>query len=97
MFSPSLFYHLSDGMTLNPYVADEKLLGPDLFLSSCALDLSLGPCRYGVCSRALIHFSTIIDFVKDDNRTSHISIKPIITHNFLWNGYSPEAIQVNCH
>ncbi|XP_028281558.1 von Willebrand factor D and EGF domain-containing protein [Parambassis ranga] len=81
-------------LSLSTSSQNEDLLGPDLSLSSCALDLSLGPCRYGVCSRALIYFSTVIDFVKDDNRTSQISVKPIVTHNFLWNGYSPEAIQI---
>ncbi|XP_051813003.1 von Willebrand factor D and EGF domain-containing protein [Acanthochromis polyacanthus] len=73
---------------------DEGLLGADLSLSSCAVDLSHGPCSSGVCSRALIHFTPITDFVKDGNRTTRISVKPIASHNFLWNGYSPEPVQV---
>ncbi|KAG7216456.1 hypothetical protein INR49_001942 [Caranx melampygus] len=73
---------------------EEVSLGADLSLSSCAVDLSQSPCRDGVCSRALIHFSPIIDFVKDGNRTTQVSLKPIITQNFLWNGYSPEPVEI---
>ncbi|KAL7394229.1 hypothetical protein ABVT39_022612 [Epinephelus coioides] len=73
---------------------DEGLLGTDLSLSSCVVDLSRGPCRDGVCSRAVIHFSPVTDFVKDGNRTTHISVKSIITPNFLWNGYSPEPVEI---
>ncbi|XP_051263598.1 von Willebrand factor D and EGF domain-containing protein isoform X1 [Dicentrarchus labrax] len=73
---------------------DERLLGADLSLSSCAVDLSRGPCRDGICSRALIHFSPVTDFVKDGNRTTQISVKSIVTQNFLWNGYSPEPVEI---
>ncbi|KAF7226620.1 von Willebrand factor D and EGF domains protein [Nothobranchius furzeri] len=78
--------------TLPP--ADEGLLDADLFLSSCVVDLSQGPCRDGICSQALVHFSPVTDFVRDNDRTSHISVKPIITQNFLWSGYSPEPVQI---
>ncbi|MEQ2169502.1 hypothetical protein GOODEAATRI_025819, partial [Goodea atripinnis] len=54
-----------------------------------------GPCSDGVCSRDLIHFSPNTDFVKEGERTSYISVNPIITQNFLWNGYSPEPVQIN--
>ncbi|KAM7421510.1 hypothetical protein PAMA_015584 [Pampus argenteus] len=73
---------------------DAGLLGADVSLSSCVVNLSPGPCRDGVCSRALVHFSAVTDFVKDGNRTTQISIKPIVTKNFLWNGYSPEPVQI---
>lgn len=76
-------------------VKDEGLLGADLSLSSCVVDLPQGPCRNGVCSRALIHFSPVTDFVKDGNRTTQISVKSIDTQNFLWNGYSTEPVEVN--
>ncbi|XP_041649407.1 von Willebrand factor D and EGF domain-containing protein [Cheilinus undulatus] len=72
----------------------EAFLGADLSLSSCEVDLTRGPCRDGVCSRALIHFSPVTDFVKDDNKTTQISVKSIITQNFLWNGYSPESVEI---
>nr|XP_020471247.1 von Willebrand factor D and EGF domain-containing protein isoform X2 [Monopterus albus] len=74
--------------------SQDNLLDADLSLSSCVLDLSRSPCRDGVCSRALVYFSSITDFVKDDNRVTHISVKPITTHSFLWNGYSPEPVQI---
>lgn len=70
------------------------LLGADLSLSSCVVDLSQGPCKDGVCSRALIHFSPVTDFVKDGNRTTQISVSSINTQNFIWNGYSPEPVEV---
>ncbi|XP_042345721.1 von Willebrand factor D and EGF domain-containing protein [Plectropomus leopardus] len=73
---------------------DDGLLGADLSLSSCVVNLSQGPCRDGVCSRALIHFSPVTDFVKDGNRTTQISVKSIVTPNFLWNGYSPEPVEI---
>ncbi|KAK5620158.1 hypothetical protein CRENBAI_001419 [Crenichthys baileyi] len=74
---------------------DEDLLGADLSLSSCKADLSQGPCSDGVCSRDLIHFSPNMNFIKEGERTSYISVNPIITQNFLWNGYSPEPVQIN--
>lgn len=76
-------------------VVGEGLFGADLSLSSCVVDLSQRPCRDGVCSRALVHFSPVTDFVKDGNRTTQIYVKSIVTQNFLWNGYSPEPVEVN--
>ncbi|XP_015248179.1 PREDICTED: von Willebrand factor D and EGF domain-containing protein [Cyprinodon variegatus] len=73
---------------------DEDLLGADLSLSSCKVDLTQGPCINGICSRNLIRFSPNTDFVRETERTSHISVKPIVTQNFLWNGYSPEPVQI---
>nr|XP_046255008.1 von Willebrand factor D and EGF domain-containing protein isoform X2 [Scatophagus argus] len=73
---------------------DEGFLGADLSLSSCVVDLSRVPCRDGVCSRALIHFSPVTDFVKDGNRTTQIFVKSVDTQNFLWSGYSPEPVEV---
>ncbi|XP_034409402.1 von Willebrand factor D and EGF domain-containing protein [Cyclopterus lumpus] len=73
---------------------EEDLLGADLSLSSCVVDLPRGPCRDGVCSRALIHFSPVTDFVTDGNRTTRISVKSIVTQDSLWNGYSPEPVEI---
>ncbi|XP_070691737.1 von Willebrand factor D and EGF domain-containing protein [Pempheris klunzingeri] len=73
---------------------DEGALGADVSLSSCVVDLSRGLCRDGVCSQALIHFAPITDFVKDGNRTTQISIKSIVTQDFLWNGYSPAPVEI---
>ncbi|KAM9724574.1 von Willebrand factor D and EGF domain-containing protein [Menidia menidia] len=73
---------------------DEALLGSDLSLSSCVVELSQAPCTDGICSQALINFSPITDFVKDGERATDISVEPIVTHNFLWSGYSPERVQI---
>ncbi|KAM4736569.1 von Willebrand factor D and EGF domain-containing protein [Anableps anableps] len=73
---------------------DEDLFGSDLSLSSCKVALSQGACSDGVCSRDLVHFSPNTDFMKEGERTSHISVKPIATQNFLWSGYSPEPVQI---
>ncbi|XP_030013146.1 von Willebrand factor D and EGF domain-containing protein isoform X2 [Sphaeramia orbicularis] len=73
---------------------EDDVLGADLSLSSCVVDLTQARCRYGVCSSALVHFSPVTDFILDGNRTTHISVKPIVTDNFLWNGYSPEPVQI---
>ncbi|XP_039974712.1 von Willebrand factor D and EGF domain-containing protein [Xiphias gladius] len=73
---------------------DEGLLGADLSLSSCVVNLSRKPCGDGVCSRARIHFSPVTDFVRDGNRTTRVSVKPIVTQSFLWNGYSPEPLEI---
>jgi len=75
-------------------VTDEDVLGADLSLSSCVVDLTRGPCRDGVCGRALIHFSAVTDFVNDGDRTTRIAVKPIVTQNSLWSGYSPEPVEV---
>ncbi|KAF3692342.1 von Willebrand factor D and EGF domain-containing protein Precursor [Channa argus] len=75
--------------------SEGSYLGADLALSSCTLDLARGTCKDGVCGRTVIHFSAIADFVNDDNRTTQISVKPIVTPNFLWSGYSPEPVQVH--
>ncbi|CAL8288019.1 unnamed protein product [Merluccius merluccius] len=73
-----------------------RVLGPDLVLSSCLVELGAqGPCRAGVCSQALVHFTPVTDFVKDGGRSTQISVKPIAKkHNFLWNGYTPEPVQI---
>ncbi|TMS10698.1 von Willebrand factor D and EGF domain-containing protein [Larimichthys crocea] len=88
----------TEGCTLSLQLStsskDDGLLGTDLSLSSCVVDLTRGPCKDGVCSRALIHFSPVIDFFKDGNRTTQIFVKSIKTQNFLWNGYSPEPAEI---
>ncbi|KAK2831588.1 hypothetical protein Q7C36_016674 [Tachysurus vachellii] len=73
---------------------DEEDLGPDLVLSSCEVKLSHAPCRKGVCSQALLHYSAVTDINKDGNRSTEISIKPIVSTDFLWNGYTPENVQI---
>ncbi|XP_078143192.1 von Willebrand factor D and EGF domain-containing protein [Centroberyx gerrardi] len=81
-------------LQLNTHNQGEGVLGSDVSLSSCVVDLPRASCRDGVCSQALIHFSPVTDFVKDGDRTTQISVKPIVTQNFLWNEYSPEPVQI---
>lgn len=69
-------------------------MGPDLVLSSCEVKLSHAPCHKGVCSQALLHYSAVTDINKDGDRSTEISIKPIVSTDFLWNGYTPENVQV---
>uniref|UniRef100_A0A674DWP3 von Willebrand factor D and EGF domains n=1 Tax=Salmo trutta TaxID=8032 RepID=A0A674DWP3_SALTR len=73
----------------------DDLLGPDVVLSSCRVDLSqsLG-CRNGVCSQALVHLSAVTDFLRDGDRTTQISVNRIVTSNFLWSGYTPQSVQI---
>ncbi|XP_061573968.1 von Willebrand factor D and EGF domain-containing protein [Cololabis saira] len=73
---------------------DDGVLGPDVSLSSCVVDLTRGPCRDGVCSRVLIHFSPVTDFVREDDKRTLISVQPIVSHSFLWSGYTPEPVQI---
>ncbi|KAK3561087.1 hypothetical protein QTP86_028410 [Hemibagrus guttatus] len=73
---------------------DEEVLGPDLVLSSCEVKLSHAPCHKGVCSQALLHFSAVTDISKDGDRSTEISVKPIVSTDFLWNGYTPESVQI---
>lgn len=58
------------------------------------VNLTQTPCQSGVCSRAQIFFGPNVDFVKEGNRTTKVSVKPIISQNFLWNAYSPEPVEV---
>ncbi|XP_056329329.1 von Willebrand factor D and EGF domain-containing protein isoform X1 [Danio aesculapii] len=72
----------------------EKELGVDLALSSCEVELSQIPCNEGVCSRASVLYSAVTDIWRDGNRSTEIHIKPIISTNFLWNGYTPQSVQI---
>jgi len=72
----------------------EKDLGVDLVLSSCEVELIQTPCHYGYCSQASVHYSAVTDIWKDGDRSTEIHIKPIISTNFLWNGYAPQSVQV---
>ncbi|XP_052350176.1 von Willebrand factor D and EGF domain-containing protein-like isoform X1 [Oncorhynchus keta] len=80
---------------LNTNNQGDDMLGPDVVLSSCRVDLSqsLG-CRNGVCSQALVHLSAVTDFIRDGDRTIQISVNPIVTSNFLWSGYTPQSVQI---
>ncbi|XP_062873417.1 von Willebrand factor D and EGF domain-containing protein [Trichomycterus rosablanca] len=73
---------------------DEELLGPDLVLSTCEVELTYSPCHNGVCSRTLLYYSAVTDIARDGDRSTEISINPIVSNNFLWNGYVPQSVQI---
>ncbi|KAM8826970.1 von Willebrand factor D and EGF domain-containing protein isoform 2-T2 [Synchiropus picturatus] len=81
-------------LQLQTSTPDDGLLGADVSLSSCVVDLSRGPCRDGVCSSARVHFTAVTDFIRDGNRMTWISVQPLVTGNYVWNGYSPEPVQI---
>ncbi|XP_051921817.1 von Willebrand factor D and EGF domain-containing protein [Hippocampus zosterae] len=73
---------------------DETVLGTDVSLSSCSVDLTGTPCQDGVCGRAVVYYTAVTDFVRDGDRTTNISVRPLVTSNFVWNGYAPEPVQI---
>ncbi|KAJ7322361.1 hypothetical protein JRQ81_018648 [Phrynocephalus forsythii] len=66
----------------------------NLALSSCHVDLLHQSCLNGTCSQASIHYTAVSDFTSDGDRRTRIVVEPIVSDNFLWNGYMPEGIQV---
>ncbi|XP_077384090.1 von Willebrand factor D and EGF domain-containing protein isoform X3 [Festucalex cinctus] len=86
--------HCTLSLMLSTNSLDEAVLGSDVSLSSCSVDLSSGPCQDGVCGRAMVHYTAITDFVRDGDRTTNISIRPLVTSNFVWNGYTPDPVQL---
>ncbi|XP_061531465.1 von Willebrand factor D and EGF domain-containing protein [Phycodurus eques] len=81
-------------LTFSTNSQDKAVLGSDVSLSSCSVDLPGAPCQDGVCGRAVVLFTAIADFVRDGDRTTNISVRPLVTSNFVWNGYAPEPVQL---
>ncbi|XP_062840035.1 von Willebrand factor D and EGF domain-containing protein isoform X2 [Anolis carolinensis] len=73
---------------------DKDLEVLNVVLSSCHMDLLQQSCLNGTCSQASIHYTAVIDFTRDGIRRTKIVVEPIISDNFVWNGYTPESIQV---
>ncbi|XP_035265464.1 von Willebrand factor D and EGF domain-containing protein [Anguilla anguilla] len=73
----------------------EDHLGPNLALSACQVELPRSPCHNGSCSSASVHFTAVTDFVQDGDRTTAIWVKPIVSQNFLWSGYTPESVKIH--
>ncbi|KAM6967564.1 von Willebrand factor D and EGF domain-containing protein [Aplochiton taeniatus] len=67
---------------------------PDVALSSCVVELPQSPCARGLCSQALLHYSPITDLVLDGDRTTEVSVRPVLADNFLWSGYVPAPVQI---
>ncbi|XP_066531702.1 von Willebrand factor D and EGF domain-containing protein [Hoplias malabaricus] len=73
---------------------DEEALGADLILSSCEVQLSQALCSKGVCSHTVLYYTPVTDIIRDGDRITKISIEPIVSSNFLWNGYAPQSVQI---
>uniref|UniRef100_A0A8C5MXY6 von Willebrand factor D and EGF domains n=1 Tax=Leptobrachium leishanense TaxID=445787 RepID=A0A8C5MXY6_9ANUR len=66
----------------------------DLAFSSCHVDLRHSLCQRGKCSQAVLYYKAVMDFVADRDKTTSIVVDPIASSNFLWNGYSPQSVQI---
>ncbi|CAH2282496.1 von Willebrand factor D and EGF domain-containing isoform X1 [Pelobates cultripes] len=66
----------------------------DLAFSSCQVDLRHSHCQNGKCSQAVLYYTAVMDFEADGDKLTSISVDPIVSTNFLWNGYSPQSVQI---
>ncbi|KAF7252502.1 von Willebrand factor D and EGF domain-containing protein, partial [Varanus komodoensis] len=66
----------------------------NLALSSCHVDLLLHPCLNGTCGHASVQYTAVTDLIQDGDRRTRIVVEPIVSDHFLWNGYTPESVQV---
>ncbi|XP_072859345.2 von Willebrand factor D and EGF domain-containing protein [Pogona vitticeps] len=66
----------------------------NLALSSCHVDLLQQSCLNGTCSQASVHYTAVPDFTRNGDRRTRIVVEPVVSDNFLWNGYMPEGIQI---
>ncbi|OCT75722.1 von Willebrand factor D and EGF domain-containing protein isoform X2 [Xenopus laevis] len=66
----------------------------DLALSSCQVDLVQSPCQNHSCSQASLYYTAVTDFMEDGDKLTNIAVDPIVSTNFLWNGYSPQSVQI---
>nr|XP_038964973.1 von Willebrand factor D and EGF domain-containing protein [Rattus norvegicus] len=69
-------------------------LNLNLALSSCHVDLYQNPCADGICSQAIVYYTAVIDFSRDGDRVTDITVEPIVNDIFLWDRYTPDSIQV---
>ncbi|XP_029115904.1 von Willebrand factor D and EGF domain-containing protein [Scleropages formosus] len=88
-----------EGCTLTLHLSvrnqDENRLGQNVALSSCHVELNQMSCENGICSRAVVFYTAVNDFVQDGDRNTEIMIQPIVSQNFLWSGYSPQSVQIH--
>ncbi|XP_075070145.1 von Willebrand factor D and EGF domain-containing protein [Mixophyes fleayi] len=66
----------------------------DLALSSCAVDLLQSLCQNGTCGQAVLYYTAVTDFAADGEKLTLIVADPIVDTSFLWNGYTPESVQI---
>ncbi|KAF6087149.1 von Willebrand factor D and EGF domains [Phyllostomus discolor] len=73
----------------------KEQLGLNLALSSCHVDLhQTSPCANGTCSHALVHYTAVMDFLRDGDRVTDVMVEPVVSEDFLWNSYIPGSIQI---
>ncbi|XP_033915087.2 von Willebrand factor D and EGF domain-containing protein [Acipenser ruthenus] len=68
--------------------------GINVVLSSCHVELLQAPCHEGTCASATVYFTGVTDFVQDGDRETEIAVQPIVSENFLWNGYTPQGTKI---
>ncbi|MEE6466467.1 hypothetical protein FKM82_006964 [Ascaphus truei] len=66
----------------------------DLALSSCEVDLLQSLCQNGTCSQAILYYTAVTDFAVDGDKVASIVVDSIVSTHFLWNGYTPQSIQI---
>ncbi|KAM4705152.1 von Willebrand factor D and EGF domain-containing protein [Rhinophrynus dorsalis] len=83
-------------VTLNFHTVSEaeEKHDSDLALSSCQVDLLPSLCQNGSCSQAILYYTAVIDFEIDGDQVTSIVVDPLVSSHFLWNGYSPQGVQI---
>ncbi|XP_069815448.1 von Willebrand factor D and EGF domain-containing protein isoform X1 [Dendropsophus ebraccatus] len=66
----------------------------DLALSSCEVNLLQSGCQNGTCGQAALHYTAVMDFATDGDTVTSIEVDPIASSSFLWNGYTPDPVQI---
>ncbi|KAG8443077.1 hypothetical protein GDO86_011773 [Hymenochirus boettgeri] len=72
----------------------EENKGSDLALSSCQVDLLPSRCQNNVCGQTFLYYTAVLDFRNDGDKDTVISVDPIVSTDFLWNGYSPQSMKI---
>ncbi|XP_063781334.1 von Willebrand factor D and EGF domain-containing protein [Pseudophryne corroboree] len=74
--------------------AAEEKHDSDLALSSCEVDLLPSLCQNGTCAQAVLYYTAVIDFAADGEKLTSVVAEPIVATNFLWDGYTPDSVQI---
>ncbi|KAM3910172.1 von Willebrand factor D and EGF domain-containing protein [Leptodactylus fuscus] len=81
-------------LRFNTMNAAEEKHDSDLALSSCDVNLPQSSCQNGTCGQAALYYTAVMDFASDGDTVTSIEVDPIVSTNFLWNGYVPEPVQI---
>ncbi|XP_044150000.1 von Willebrand factor D and EGF domain-containing protein [Bufo gargarizans] len=74
--------------------AAEEKHDSDLALSSCEVNLLQSSCQNETCGQAALYFTAVMDFATDGDTVTSIEVDPIVSSNFLWNGYTLDPVQI---